>query len=286
MEFLPPLFAFWTHDLNPFLWEFGNGFGIRYYGAAYALGLVVSGFLLGWYGRAGRSLVRGERVWDFAIALILGIVVGSRLGYYVFYRPDLLVSDPLSVVQIWKVGGMSAHGGFLGVLGACLWYSWRHKEPLLHLLDVTATVAPTGLFFGRVANFINGELWGKVTTVPWGVIFPEAGDPAGVARHPSQLYEATLEGLLLFVFIQLRFWKSDWVWKKPGRLSGEFLIVYSVARIVGEMFREPDKLPGVEDSLIFGVSRGVFYSVFLVAVGVFFILRKGKSIELPAVEGK
>jgi phosphatidylglycerol:prolipoprotein diacylglycerol transferase len=265
--------------LSPFILEFGggSGVGIRYYGLAYALGLVCGGLLMLWYGRAGRSLVRGEKVWDFVIALILGVVIGARLGYFVFYRPDLLASEPLSVFQLWKDGGMSSHGGFLGVLLACVFFAWRNKLPLPHLLDITATVAPAGLFFGRVANFINGELWGRVTTVRWAVIFPAANDPAGVARHPSQLYEGALEGLLLFLFIQLRFWKTDWVFKKPGRLTGEFLLAYAAARIVCENFRQADI--GVEP--ILGLQRGIFYSLLLAAAGLFFTLRKSRAIPPP-----
>jgi phosphatidylglycerol:prolipoprotein diacylglycerol transferase len=278
----PPPSAHWTHDLSPFLWEFGDNFGIRYYGLAYALGVLAAGLLLTRYGRRGRSLVPPEGAWDFVIALIAGIVVGARLGFYIFYRPGLLLTDPLSALQIWKEGGMSAHGGFFGALAACAGYARWRRVPVAHLLDLTVTLAPAGVFFGRVANFINGELWGKVSAAPWAVIFPDAGDAPGVARHPSQLYEAALEGLALFAFMQLRFWRTDWIWRQPGRLCGEFLLAYAAARGACECFREPDA--GV--ALIFGLHRGVFYSVFFAAAGLWLMLRKGaKPLTPPGTPG-
>lgn len=154
------------------------------------------------------------------------------------------------------------------------WFARRHGIRFLHLADLIVTVAPLGLMLGRIANFINGELWGKISTVPWAVIFPDSapyGTPieAIPPRHPSQLYEAALEGALLLAFMQWRFWRTSAI-RQPGRLAGEFLIAYAVARMIGEIFREPDA--GI--SPILGLSRGTFYSLFLIAAGLFLVLRK------------
>ena len=163
---------------------------------------------------------------------------------------------------------MASHGGMIGVTIAVFWFARSEEIPFLHLADLIASAAPAGLFFGRIANFINGELWGKPTRVPWAVIFPDSAEPGTplLPRHPSQLYEAALEGILLLCFMQWRFWKSNVVRDKPGRLSGEFLIAYAVVRAVGETFREPDA------GLILGLSRGTFYSIFLLAAGTGLIL--------------
>jgi phosphatidylglycerol:prolipoprotein diacylglycerol transferase len=176
---------------------------------------------------------------------------------------------------------MSFHGGLVGVMLAMAWFSWSQKIPMPHLWDLVASTAPVGLFFGRIANFINGELWGHPSSVPWAVIFPRsatAANPVPVPRHPSQLYEAGMEGVLLFAYMQVRFWRSDAVRTRPGRLAGEFLICYAIVRIVGERFREPDE--GL--SLILGLSRGTFYSLFMIALGGFLFMRKGKPLALPA----
>ena len=178
----------------------------------------------------------------------------------------------MSFFRVWE-GGMASHGGFIGVAAALAWFGRSEKIPFLHLSDLVASVAPAGLFFGRIANFINGELWGTPTRVRWAVVFPNSADPGTplhlvLPRHPSQLYEAALEGLVLFAFTQWRFWRSDIVRAQPGRLVGEFLIAYAIVRAIGESFREPDA------SLILGLSRGTFYSAFLVAAGLALILRK------------
>jgi phosphatidylglycerol:prolipoprotein diacylglycerol transferase len=155
---------------------------------------------------------------------------------------------------------MSSHGGMLGVALAAGWFTRRRPYRFLSMADLIVTVAPLGLCFGRIANFINGELWGKATRVPWAVIFPASPHPL-MPRHPSQLYAAALEGLLVFGWMQIRFWKSS-APKQPGQLSGEFLVVYSVARAISEIFREPDA------ALLFGLSRGTFYSLFFCAAGL------------------
>jgi phosphatidylglycerol:prolipoprotein diacylglycerol transferase len=261
---LPPA-AFWVDNLSPFLVRFHGDIGIRYYGLAYLLGFVAAYILFQIYWRAGRSRLPADRIQDFMAAIVFGVILGGRLGYFLLYEPGKALSDPLVVFRIWD-GGMASHGGMIGVAIAAFWFARSQGIRLAHLSDLVVSAAPAGLFFGRVANFINGELWGKVTDVPWAVIFPRSEDPGTplhliLPRHPSQLYEALLEGAVLFAYMQHRFWRSDVVRDRPGRLTGEFLIGYALARAAGEMFREPDA------SLILGLSRGTFYSLFLVAAG-------------------
>lgn len=252
--------AFWVHDPHPFLIQFSENLGIRYYGLAYLAGFVAAGWLLRAYHRAGRSPLNTNDLFDLMTVLIAGVIVGGRLGYFLLYQPDLLFRDPVVLVRVWE-GGMASHGGFLGVVVALWWFTRKRASPLLQIADLVVTTVPIGLCFGRVANFINGELWGVPSRVPWAVIFTSSPQPL-MPRHPSQLYEAGLEGLLLFAYMQWRFWKSDCAKTQPGRLSGEFLIAYALVRAFGEVFREPDA------GLILGLSRGTFYSVFLVAAGL------------------
>lgn len=257
---MSPLLAYWVHDLSPFLIRFGENFGIRYYGLAYLLGFVAAGVLLARYHRAGRTPLNLDAATDVVVAIIAGVILGGRLGYFIFYKPDLLLHDPLALLRLWE-GGMASHGAFIGVALALWLFARGRKVSFLHLGDLVVTTAPVGVFLGRVANFINGELWGKHAEVPWAVIFMHTG--GGTApRHPSQLYEAATEGLLLFAFAQWRFWKTDVVLRQPGRLAGEFLIGYAFVRMFCEVFREPDA------ALILGVSRGTFYSFFLIAAGL------------------
>jgi len=254
--------AYWTHDLSPFLLRFGEeGFGIRYYGLAYLLGFGVAAWLLYFYARrSDRSALPAALVADFITTLVVGVMVGGRLGYFLLYQPELFLSEPVALLRVWE-GGMASHGGFVGVVLATWWFARRHRIAFLHLGDLVASVAAAGLFFGRVANFINGELWGKPSFVAWAVLFPESPLPL-VPRHPSQLYAAALEGLVLLAFAQWRFWRSERVKTTPGRLGGEFLVAYALLRIVGEVFREPDA------SLILGLSRGTFYSLLTAAAGL------------------
>jgi len=269
---MPP--DYWTHDLSPFLIRFGENFGIRWYGLAYLAGFVGGGWLLRRYLRAGRSTLEMSAIFDLMTALVAGVIVGGRLGFFLFYQPASLLRDPLILLRVWE-GGMASHGGFIGVTVALGWFTRKRPESMLQVADLVTTTVPVGLFFGRIANFINGELWGKATDVPWAVIFQNTGGGA-VPRHPSQLYEAVLEGLVLFAFVQWRFWQSTVARTQPGRLAGEFLIAYSVARAACEIFREPDA------ALILGLNRGTFYSLFLVAGGVILIAlaaRRGSKLK-------
>jgi phosphatidylglycerol---prolipoprotein diacylglyceryl transferase len=266
--------AYWVHNLSPFVIQFTDTIGIRYYGLAYLLGFVGGGLLLHAYARAGRSQLASALVPDFIIALVVGVMLGGRIGSFLLYDGwRSLGSDPLAFFRIWQ-GGMASHGGFIGVAVAIAWFSHRHRIGFLHLADLIVSVAPLGLMLGRIANFINGELWGKITDVPWAVIFPDSphtGLPLALIppRHPSQLYEAALEGALLLALMQWRFWRTYAAARQPGRIAGEFLIAYAVVRMLGELFREPDT--GI--SLILGLSRGTFYSFFLIIVGAVIIWR-------------
>lgn len=269
--------AYWVNNLSPFLGPHWGNFGVRYYGLSYVLGFLTAAWLLLRYARAGRSQLAPGRIGDLMVAIVFGVMVGGRLGSFFLYQPEQLMRDPLSFFRVWE-GGMASHGGFVGVAVALAWFARAEKIPFLHLGDLIATAAPAGLFFGRIANFINGELWGKSATVPWAVIFPHSEPPTTpwhlmLPRHPSQLYEAALEGLLLLAFMQWRFWRSEVGRTQPGRLAGEFLIAYAVMRMIGEVFREPDA------SLLLGVSRGTFYSVFLIFGGLALVLRPSATAK-------
>lgn len=261
--------AYWVHDLSPFLIKFSDEIGIRYYGLAYLLGFVAATGLLVLYHRRGRSPFGFSAITDLMTAIVFGVLLGGRLGYFLLYQPGSLWSDPLAVLRVWD-GGMASHGGFVGVLVALWWWSRRNRAGLLTISDLVVTTVPAGLLFGRIANFINGELVGRVTTVSWAVIFPgnefDRGMLRAFPRHPSQLYQAALEGALLLALLQWRFWRSD-AGQQPGRLSGEFLCGYAAFRAIGEHFREPDA------ALILGLSRGTFYSIFLALAGAWLIAR-------------
>ena len=261
---------YWVHDLSPFLLEFPENplglDGIRYYGLAYLLGFMAAWALLKLYDARGKFSIDADARATLMTAVILGVLGGGRLGYMLMYDLEAFLQNPLLILRVDQ-GGMASHGGFAGVLLALVWFARKQKCRFLDLGDVICTVAPLGLCFGRIANFINGELWGRATTVSWAVIFPdspEAYDSTTMAfspepRHPSQLYEATLEGLLLFIYVQWRYWR---VRPPIGQLGGEFLIGYGIVRIIGELFREPDA------ALILHLSRGQFYSIFMVIAGI------------------
>jgi len=266
----------WVHDLSPFLIKFWGNFGVRYYGLSYALAFLIGYWLLTLYRKKGRLNIKDGDEITLIIVLVLGTMLGGRLGYMLLYDFHDFIRAPWIIVKVWQ-GGMSSHGGFIGVALAALYLSKKFKTGMGRLSDVLATLAPPGLFLGRIANFINGELWGKVSDVSWAVIFPSSA-PSWMpvaqipARHPSQLYEAGLEGLVLVIYTQLRFWKSNISKEHPGQLAAEFLFLYGVLRIFVEQFREPDA------SLILGLNRGIFYSVFMIitAIIVFYKARQVK----------
>lgn len=238
---------------------------LRWYGLAYMAGL-----LLGWiYVRhlvnarqlwmPGKPPMSADRVDDLIIWVTLGVVLGGRLGYVLFYNPAFYAANPAEIIAFWH-GGMSFHGGLLGTLLAIYIFSRRYQIAILSTLDVAAAAAPIGLFFGRIANFINGELWGRVSDVPWAMVFPGAGE---APRHPSQLYEATLEGLVLFLaLLYLTRWR--FMLRRPGFIAGSFALGYGMARIFVEFFRQYDVGVGL---MIGPFTPGMIYSVPLVIIG-------------------
>ena len=269
---------------------FGVTIALRWYALAY-----IAGLLIGW--QIMLKLIRTARLWPMSAPMtadqverlltwiILGVVLGGRLGYVLFYQPAHYLTDPWQILKVWE-GGMSFHGGFIGVGLAAVVFCRREKIPLLPAADLMAVATPPGLFLGRIANFINAELWGRPTTLPWGVAFP--GDAAqlcdGVldvcARHPSQLYEAALEGLLLGAVLIWLVWRKGWL-GFPGRTAGLFFAGYGVARFVVEFFRQPDAQFVTAGNPLglawqiggFGLTMGQILSVPMIAVGLWFILR-------------
>jgi phosphatidylglycerol:prolipoprotein diacylglycerol transferase len=260
---------YWVHDLSPFLVRFPENplgiDGIRYYGLAYLLGFLGAWLLLKLYNARGRFALDAEARSTLMTAVIIGVLVGGRLGYMLLYDLAEFLQNPLLLFRVDQ-GGMASHGGFLGVVLALLWFARRQSCSFLRLGDVVATVGPLGLMLGRIANFINGELWGRVTSVSWAVIFPDSPRAYSEVlqtygpepRHPSQLYAAFLEGGLLLAYLQWRFWRTR---PPAGQIAGECLLGYGCVRIFGELFREPDA------SLLLGLTRGQFYSVFFIVAG-------------------
>ena len=257
-----PTLALPFPNFDPVLISIGP-IAIRWYALAYVLGI-----LLGWWlarrvaadapAWGGTSPIRLVDVDDVIVWAALGIVLGGRLGYVLFYQPAYFASQPLEVLVLWR-GGMSFHGGFLGtVLALILFARWRHI-PVLSMLDLAAIVTPIGLFLGRLANFVNGELWGRVTDVPWAVVFPHAGLQP---RHPSQLYEAGLEGILLFAV--LLFAMRRGALARPGLIGGLFVAGYGLTRVFGELFREPDAHLGY---LAGGLTMGMLLSLPMILIG-------------------
>lgn len=273
---MPDYSRYWVHDLDPVILPLTETLAIRWYGLAYVAGFAIAFGLLALYHKRGRSPLAAPMQESLALALILGVALGGRIGYFLFYEPMALLHDPLALLRVWD-GGMASHGGFLGVAFAVVLFARRYRVKVLQVADLVASVTAPGLLLGRIANFVNGELWGRVSDVSWAVIFPKSAPPGMpleliAPRHPSQLYEAFLEGLVLLVYTQWRFWAipgrkaGDSLAKplsaRPGHLTGEFLIAYSIARAVGEVFREPDA------GLILGLNRGTFYSLFLLVAGI------------------
>jgi len=265
-------------NFDPVLVHLGP-IAIRWYALAY-----VAGILLGW--RYAVALVKNARLWarrgppatpdqidDLILWVTIGVIVGGRLGHVFFYTPQLVLTDPLEIFKTWH-GGMSFHGGALGVLIAIAVFAWRNGIDMLRLGDVAAAVTPIGLFFGRIANFINGELWGRPTTLPWGIIFPGAGPEP---RHPSQLYEASLEGVVLFLVLRY----ATHVRKdlnRRGVVMGLFIAGYGLIRTLLENVREPDSyMPNFP----LGLTMGMMLSIPMILVGAWLVWR-GLNEPIPA----
>ncbi|MFI3291597.1 MAG: prolipoprotein diacylglyceryl transferase [Opitutales bacterium] len=263
-------------DFDPFIIKFPEGFfieGIRWYGFAYLAGFIIGMYLLNLYTKKNRSKLSLDDNSSLVVYMLFGVMIGGRLGYMLFYNLGEFLANPLSLFQVWK-GGMASHGGFIGVVIGIALFARKHKLKFFYVGDLIVSVASLGILFGRLANFINGELWGKISDSPLAMIFPnsQSGVPveAILPRHPSQLYEALSEGLLLFIYMQYRIWRGN---LKVGILSAHWLIIYAISRIVCEIFREPDR--GI--SLILGMSRGTFYSVLTLLAGIAILIYVKKN---------
>jgi len=259
-------------DIDPVAFSIGP-LAVHWYGLAY-----VAGILLGWlYARRlaangslwrdGQSPITAAHLDDFLVWVAAGIVLGGRIGYILFYDFAAVAENPIRAVEIWN-GGMSFHGGFLGATIAMIIFSRRNGIPVWSMFDTVAAVVPFGLFFGRIANFVNGELWGRLSSMPWAIVFPTGGP---FARHPSQLYEAALEGILLVLVLALMIFRFKAL-KVPGTISGAFVIGYALCRIFVEFFREPDAQLGY----LLGtnwLTMGMVLSLPMIAAGVWAIAR-------------
>ena len=250
--------------IDPVAVEIGP-LAIRWYALAYVMGILVGWRYMVVLARRSPAGLAARDIDDFVLWATLGIVLGGRLGYVLFYRPGDYLHDPLSAFALWQ-GGMSFHGGLCGVVLAAILFAWRRKIPWIALGDLIGAAAPIGLFFGRLANFVNGELWGRPTEAPWGMVFPGAGPEP---RHPSQLYEAALEGVALFaVCAALVFFARGL--ERRGLVGGVFLAGYAVARIAAELFRQPDAHLGF---LLGGATMGQLLSLPVLLAGLWLILR-------------
>ena len=255
-------------------------FVVRWYALAY-----IGGIVLGWI--YARALIKNETLWrgaspitlaqmdDFVLWVTIGIIVGGRTGYVLFYNPLFFVQHPAEIFELWK-GGMSFHGGFLGCVIAVMAFARLNNTSILSLGDITTAVGPIGLFLGRIANFINSELWGRPADpdLPWAMIFPNGGP---IPRHPSQLYEAALEGVVLFTILAVMIRMG--ALKRPGLILGSFITIYGIARIIGEFFREPDPQLGF---LWGGLTMGMLLSVPMIIAGALIIVAAWRRKAAPA----
>ncbi len=251
-------------QIDPIIFEIGS-FALRWYSLAYITGLLLGWLFMRHLAARFHPHISREQIDDLLFWVTLGVIIGGRLGYVLFYNASYYLQHPLDILFVWQ-GGMSFHGGLLGVAAAMLYVSRRHKISVLEISDLVAAVVPVGLFFGRLANFINAELWGRVTNVAWGVIFPHAGD---LPRHPSQLYEAFFEGMIIFLLNLILIFRFA-IFKRAGFLTGIFLLCYGTARFFIEFFREPDAHLGL---VLGGLSMGQILCLFMVIAGLIFMHR-------------
>ena len=259
-----------THTFDPILFDFGF-IAIRWYSLAYIFGIILGW----WYGKKiilkkNEELKQKVNLGDFddlITYIIIAIILGGRLGYVVFYNFEYFILNPIKILKVWE-GGMSFHGALIGIILATIIFSNKRKIKALFFLDIIACVSPIGIFFGRIANFINSELVGKVTNVYWGVIFPKIDN---LIRHPSQLYEAVLEGFLLFLVMNFLYSKKNY---KIGNCSSFFLIFYGIFRISAEFFREPDMQIGY---LIGSISMGMLLSALMIFAGIIIYFKRNDA---------
>jgi len=241
-------------------------FALRWYALAYIIGLVIGWRYCVWLAKKPPVTVTTLQLDDFFIWAIVAVILGGRLGYVLFYQPAQYFADPLTILQLWH-GGMSFHGGTVGVIVALILFARRRKIPFLALCDIVTAAVPIGLFLGRLANFVNAELYGRPTDVPWAMVFPT--DPAQLPRHPSQLYEAGLEGIVLFIVLFVLM-QNESVRRRHGLVTGTFLAGYALARIFVEFFREPDAFLGF---IAAGTTMGQWLSLPMLLAGGYFIWR-------------
>jgi phosphatidylglycerol:prolipoprotein diacylglycerol transferase len=253
-------------------------FQLRWYSLAY-----LAGILAGWWyclkllAKPGAPMAR-RHADDMVFYGTLGVILGGRIGYVLFYRSEFYIANPLEILQLWD-GGMSFHGGAAGTSLAMFYLAWKNGLSVLRVHDYVSCVVPIGLFLGRLANFVNGELWGRETNVAWAVVFPTGGP---VGRHPSQLYEAGLEGLLLFAVLAFLFWRTDARYK-PGLLTGVFVLGYGLSRFLVEFYRQPDA--GLE-SLSWGLTMGQTLTLPMILAGLYLIATaKGRRQRVEPIAG-
>lgn len=251
-------------NIDPIIFQIGP-IAIRWYSLAYIAGLVLGCMYIRHLAKRMGDLLSPDDAMDFITWATLGVILGGRLGYILFYQTAFYLDNPIRILYVWE-GGMSFHGGFLGVVVAGIWFARRRKISMLKFADLVACAAPIGLFFGRIANFINGELYGRITDVSWAMVFPTGGPEP---RHPSQLYEAALEGLVLFILVNV-VWRLDFARERPGTATGVFIVGYAAARGFVELFRQPDAHLGF---LFLGGTMGQWLSLPMVLIGVFLIIK-------------
>jgi phosphatidylglycerol---prolipoprotein diacylglyceryl transferase len=263
----------WVHNLDPVALHIGF-FDLRWYSLAYLVGIILGYVLMRRLIRQPGAPMAQRHADDLVFYITLGIILGGRLGYVLFYQPALYFAQPLDIVKLWD-GGMSFHGGLIGSVLAIWFLVRRNGLSFLRVCDYVALCAPLGLFFGRIANFVNGELWGRPSDVSWAIIFPSGGN---VARHPSQLYEAALEGLLILVLLWALFWFSR-VRYRPGFLAGLFVFSYGICRMAIELVREPDRqLEWLPQQT--GLSMGQWLCVPMLLIGLWAMLTSGRRAAL------
>ncbi len=259
-------------EIDPVLIQLGP-LAIRWYALAYIAGLVLGWRIMRRVCEQPPAILSPLKIDDFLLWAAMGVILGGRLGYILFYKPGFYLDHPLAILTVWE-GGMSFHGGLLGVIVAILAFALRNGVRPFMLSDLVSIVAPIGLFFGRLANFINGELWGRASDVSWAMIFPRGGS---LPRHPSQLYQAFFEGVLLLLAV-VAVWRFTDGRRRPGLLTGVFCVGYGLARIVGELFREPDAHLGY----LWGpLTMGMLLSLPMLAFGGWLIIRAYRQPALP-----
>ncbi len=264
--FTIPAFTALGRELGPF--------ALRWYSLSYIVAIVFGWWLLARMIKRSGSPMTSETLDNFITWATLGVILGGRIGYVLFYNPEKYLADPIEVIRLWD-GGMSFHGGAFGVIVGCFGFAIFNATSGLRVLDYVATVSPLGLGLGRLANFVNGELWGRPTGSNWGIIFPNAGPEP---RYPSQLFEAGLEGAVLLAILSWLFWRTD-ARLRPGLLAGVFGVGYSLARTLIENYREPDRQLGFLSS---GLTMGQTLSLPMLAVGLLLIILALRRQPLPA----